>query len=133
MHHCCDYATQIICKNATKQYNKASKPTYFYKRGGTLMNWLDTITYILYGCGVLIILLFAVNLILAKKRGEDSKWVRRALYVVAFIAAVLGAIRAKAVYSESVFFADLLVIFCLIVAFVRSEKPQQPPEDDDQQ
>ena len=36
------------------------------------MNWLDTITYILYGCGVLIILLFAVNLILAKKRGEDS-------------------------------------------------------------
>ena len=25
------------------------------------MNWLDTITYILYGCGVLIILLFAVN------------------------------------------------------------------------
>lgn len=90
------------------------------------MNWLDTITYILYGCGVLIILLFAVNLILAKKRGEDSKWVRRALYVVAFIAAVLGAIRAKAVYSETVFFADLLVIFCLIVAFVRSEKPQQP-------
>ena len=84
------------------------------------MNWLDTITYILYGCGVLIILLFAVNLILAKKRGEDSKWVRRALYVVAF-------------YSETVFFADLLVIFCLIVAFVRSEKPQQPPEDDDQQ
>ena len=49
------------------------------------------------------------------------------------IAAVLGAIRAKAVYSETVFFADLLVIFCLIVAFVRSEKPQQPPEDDDQQ
>ena len=46
---------------------------------------------------------------------------------------VLGAIRAKAVYSETVFFADLLVIFCLIVAFVRSEKPQQPPEDDDQQ
>lgn len=97
------------------------------------MNWLDTIVYILYGCGVLIILLFAVNLILAKKRGEDSKWVRRALYVVAFIAAVLGAIRAKAVYSETVFFADLLVIFCLIVAFVRSEKPQQPPEDDNQQ
>ena len=53
---------------------------------------------------------------------------RRALYVVAFIAAVLGAIRAKAVYSETVFFADPLVIFCLIVAFVRSEKPQQPPE-----
>ena len=71
------------------------------------MNWLDTITYILYGCGVLIILLFAVNLILAKKRGEDSKWVRRALYVVAFIAAVLGAIRAKAVYSETVFFAEM--------------------------
>lgn len=47
--------------------------------------------------------------------------------------AVLGAIRAKAVYSETVFFADLLVIFCLIVAFVRSEKPQQPPEDNDQQ
>ena len=91
------------------------------------MNWLDTIVYILYGCGVLIILLFAVNLILAKKRGEDSKW------VLAFIAAVLGAIRAKAVYSETVFFADLLVIFCLIVAFVRSEKPQQPPEDNDQQ
>ena len=98
------------------------------------MNRLDTITYILYGCGVLIILLFAVNLILAKKRGEALQ--------LGAPGAVCGGlhrrrprrvIRAKAVYSETVFFADLLVIFCLIVAFVRSEGPQQPPEDDDQQ
>lgn len=97
------------------------------------MTWLDIITYILYGCGVLIVLLFAVNLILAKKRREDSKWVRRALYAAAFIAAVLGAIRAKVVYSETVFFADLLVIFCLIVAFVRSEKPMQPMEEGEEE
>ena len=43
------------------------------------MKWLDTIVYILYGCGALILLLFITNLILAKTRGADSKWVRRLL------------------------------------------------------
>ncbi len=82
------------------------------------MKWLDTIVYILYGCGALILLLFIANLILAKTRGADSKWVRRLLYIVAIIAAVLGTIRSKFVYSETVFFADILVVLCIIIAFV---------------
>ena len=96
------------------------------------MKWLDTIVYILYGCGALILLLFIANLILAKTRGTDSKWVRRLLYIVAIIAAVLGTIRSKFVYSEPVFFADILVVLCIIIAFVRSEKPPVPMEDDEQ-
>ena len=96
------------------------------------MKWLDTIVYILYGCGALILLLFIANLILAKIRGTDSKWVRRLLYIVAIIAAVLGTIRSKFVYSETVFFADILVVLCIIIAFVRSEKPPVPMEDDEQ-
>ena len=32
------------------------------------MDWLDIIVYVLYGCGALIVLLFATNLLLVKKR-----------------------------------------------------------------
>ena len=51
---------------------------------------------------------------------------------MAIIAAVLGTIRSKFVYSETVFFADILVVLCIIIAFVRSEKPPVPMEDDEQ-
>ena len=97
------------------------------------MTWLDIIVYVLYGCGALIVLLFATNLILVKKRGEDSPLVRRLLYVVAIIAVILGIIRAKFVYSETVLFANVLVLLCLIVSFVRSEKPPQPMEDEEEE
>lgn len=96
------------------------------------MTWLDIITYVLYGCGALILLLFIANLLLVKKRGEDSALIRRVLYVVAIIAVILGIIRAKFLYSETVLFANVMVLLCLIISFVRSEKPVQPLPDEEE-
>lgn len=96
------------------------------------MTWLDIITYVLYGCGALILLLFIANLLLVKKRGEDSALIRRLLYVVAIIAVILGIIRAKFLYSETVLFANVMVLLCLIISFVRSEKPVQPLPDEEE-
>lgn len=96
------------------------------------MTWLDIITYVLYGCGALILLLFIANLLLVKKRGEDSALIRRVLYVVAIIAVILGIIRAKFLYSETVLFANVMVLICLIISFVRSEKPVQPLPDEEE-
>ena len=96
------------------------------------MTWLDIITYVLYGCGALILLLFIANLLLVKKRGEDSALIRRLLYVVAIIAVILGIIRAKFLYSETVLFANVMVLICLIISFVRSEKPVQPLPDEEE-
>ena len=59
-------------------------------------------------------------------------WCARLLYVVAIIAVILGIIRAKFVYSETVLFANVLVLLCLIISFVRSEKAPQPIEDEEE-
>ena len=96
------------------------------------MAWTDILKYCLFGLGALILLLLITNIVLATKRGKDSDLVRRLMYILAFIAVIIAIIRSFALYSSTVVFADALVLVCLIVAFIRSErKPADLTEKDE--
>lgn len=96
------------------------------------MAWTDILKYCLFGLGALILLLLITNIMLATKRGKDSDLVRRLMYILAFVAVIIAIIRSFALYSSTVVFADVLVLVCLIVAFIRSEhKPADLTEKDE--
>lgn len=86
------------------------------------MSWTEIVQYAVYGLGVGVLLLWLFNLTRAVRGRRESAAARRAMFLLALILLVLSIARSARLYGSTVVFANILVLGCIAVAFVRSER-----------
>ena len=81
---------------------------------------------------VLVVLFWIVNLILLGIRQQASVWLSRGVYVSGIICAVCNAIRTFITYEQYkgfFVFAHIVVVVCILIAFVRWERSKDSADD----
>ena len=86
------------------------------------MSWTEVFQYAIYGLGGGVLLLWLFNLRLAVRGRRESVAARRAMFLLALILLGLSIARSSWLYGSTVVFANILVLGCIAVAFVRSER-----------
>lgn len=86
------------------------------------MSWTEIVQYAVYGLGGGVLLLWLFNLTRAVRGRRESAAARRAMFLLALILLVLSIARSARLYGSTVVFANILVLGCIAVAFVRSER-----------
>lgn len=101
------------------------------------MEWTQGVLYAAAGMLVLVLLCWVVNLILVFRGKPSSMLFSRLMYILAMIAVTMIAVRSAVVYSEKTMLAaDLVVLVCIAVSYVRLERthkygePEDPEEDE---
>lgn len=90
------------------------------------MSRLDTVKYIMYSLGGLILMLWLWNVYLAAKHHEESVPARRMMFSMALVVIVLSIFRSVNLYGSTVVFANIIVLGCILIAFIRSERNKDP-------
>lgn len=96
-------------------------------------------TYLTYGVLVLfgmVLLCWIINMILAKRKNENSVWLGRGVYMFGMLAVVLNAVRVWMLYDDSkgiMIAAHVVVLLSVVVSFFRMERenkngPELPEE-----
>lgn len=99
------------------------------------MEWTQTILYVSVGMLALVLLCWAVNMFLVFRGKKPNMLLSRVMYLLAIAAVVLISVRSGVVYSEKTMLAaDLVVLVCIIVSYVRLERTHkygeaEPGED----
>lgn len=91
------------------------------------MSWLDLFKYITYTLGAVILFLWIFILYRAAKKKSEIVSMRRIMYVLAIIAIGMSIVRSSQLYGSTVVFADIIVLFCVLASFARSEKRRDEP------
>ena len=86
------------------------------------MSWLEVFQYAIYGLGGAVVLLWLFNLSLAIRGRRESVAARRMMFILAFVLLGLSIARSSQLYGSTGVFANILVLGCITVAFVRSER-----------
>ena len=89
------------------------------------MSWLEVFKYAIYGLGGVVALLWLINLSLALRGRQESVAARRTMFILALDLLGLSIARSSQLYGSTVVFANLLVLGCITVAFVRSERGER--------
>ena len=89
------------------------------------MSWLEVFQYAIYGLGGAVVLLWLFNLSLAFRGRRESVAARRTMFILAFVLLGLSIARSSQLYGSTVVFANLLVLGCIMVAFIRSERGER--------
>lgn len=95
------------------------------------MSWLDLLKYAVYGLGAMIALLWLLNLYRVLRKKSDCVPARRLMFILAILAIILSIARSSQLYGQTVVFADIVVLLCIVVAFVRSEKNRVQNQETD--
>jgi hypothetical protein len=80
----------------------------------------------MYSLGGLILLLWLWNILLAAKKLEQSVPARRIMFSLALVVTVLSIFRSVNLYGSTVVFANIIVLGCILIAFIRSERKIDP-------
>ncbi len=95
------------------------------------MSWLNCFMYAIYALGAVIVLLWLFNFFRALRKKSDCVPARRLMYCLAILVIGLSIVRSSQLYGQTVVFANIIVLFCMIVAFVRSERSQTSGQETD--
>ncbi len=101
------------------------------------MEWTQTILYVSVGALALVLLCWTVNMILVFRGKKSSMLLSRIMYLLAIAAVVLLAVRSGVVYNEKTMLAaDLVVLVCIVISYVRLERTHKygeaDPEEDNE-
>ncbi len=100
------------------------------------MEWTQMVLYAAAAMLLLVLLCWLGNLLLVFRGRPSSMLLSRLMYLLAIPAVVLVSVRSAVVYSEKTMLAaDMVVLVCIIVSYVRLERthkygePEEPKED----
>ena len=100
------------------------------------MEWTQMVLYAAAARLLLVLLCWLGNLLLVFRGRPSSMLLSRLMYLLAIPAVVLVSVRSAVVYSEKTMLAaDMVVLVCIIVSYVRLERthkygePEEPKED----
>lgn len=79
-------------------------------------------TYLFYGMGAFVLFLWLYNLVLAARRKPESVPARRLMFSLALAAVLLSIYRSSVLYGTTVAVANVIVLFSIAAAFIRTEK-----------
>ncbi|MPM01118.1 hypothetical protein SDC9_47356 [bioreactor metagenome] len=91
------------------------------------MSWLDLFKYVTYALGTVILFFWILIIYRAVTKKSELVPVRRLMYILAIVAVGMSIARSSQLYGSTVVFADLIVLFCILAAFARSEKKRDEP------
>lgn len=97
-----------------------------------MMEWTQAALYTAAALLGVVLLCWLGNLILVLRKKEASMALNRIMYLAALAAVAINAVRSAVVYSEKTMLAaNIVVLVCLIVAFVRTERVHKYGEPQD--
>ena len=83
-------------------------------------------------CGLgLVLLMVIANAVITSRQGEPNRLMTRLIYGVGALTVLMNIVRMIASASYTMVFANALALICILVVWMRSEKPPAADKDEE--